>query len=95
MTRQDSRGTQTLDVFSSPLTDRIVYLGTGIDDGVANVLIAQLLHLQAVNPDAPIDLYINSPGGAIPAMLAVYDAMHPSSRCAPADGRRPRPSPPP
>ncbi|GGC99254.1 ATP-dependent Clp protease proteolytic subunit 1 [Tersicoccus solisilvae] len=75
VTRQDGRGSQTLDVFSSLLTDRIVYLGTGIDDGVANVLIAQLLHLEAVNPDTPIDLYINSPGGSIPAMLAVYDAM--------------------
>jgi len=54
---------------------RIVYLGTGIDDGVANAVIAQLLHLENDNPDTPISLYINSAGGSIPATLAIYDAM--------------------
>jgi ATP-dependent Clp protease protease subunit len=66
---------RTVDVFSRLLSDRIVYLGTEIDEGVANVLIAQLLHLESEAPDQPIDLYINSPGGSEPAMLSVYDAM--------------------
>ncbi|MGO1317770.1 MAG: ClpP family protease [Cellulomonadaceae bacterium] len=66
---------RSVDVFSRLLSDRIVYLGTEIDDGVANVLIAQLLHLESDNPDAPVSLYINSPGGSESAMLAVYDAM--------------------
>lgn len=70
-----SRGERTVDVFSRLLADRIVYLGTAIDDGVANVLIAQLLHLEADEPDSPINLYINSPGGSVTAMLGLYDAM--------------------
>ncbi|MGZ4434631.1 MAG: ClpP family protease [Trebonia sp.] len=69
------RGDRVLDVFSHLLTERIVYLGTGIDDGVANALIAQLLHLEYVDPDREINLYINSPGGSLPATFAVYDAM--------------------
>ncbi len=73
----ERRGTveRSVDVFSRLLSERIVYLGTPLDDGVANVLVAQLLHLEADNPDLPIDLYINSPGGEPSAMLAVYDAM--------------------
>jgi ATP-dependent Clp protease protease subunit len=66
---------RTVDVFSRLLSDRIVYLGTEIDEGVANVLIAQLLHLESEDPDQPIDLYINSPGGSESAMLSVYDAL--------------------
>lgn len=66
---------RSVDVFSRLLSERIVYLGTQIDDGVANVLVAQLLHLEADNPDLPIQLYVNSPGGSTSAMLAVYDAM--------------------
>lgn len=66
---------RVVDVFSRLLSERIVYLGTEIDDGVANVLVAQLLHLESENPDTPIDLYINSPGGSTSAALAVYDAM--------------------
>jgi ATP-dependent Clp protease protease subunit len=66
---------RTVDVFSRLLSERIVYLGTEIDDGVANVLIAQLLYLESENPDQPIDLYINSPGGSESAMLSVYDAL--------------------
>lgn len=69
------RGERAVDIYSRLLTDRIVYLGTEIDDGVANVVIAQLLHLESENPDAPIDLYLNSPGGSVTAMLAIYDAM--------------------
>jgi len=66
---------RTVDVFSRLLSERIVYLGTPIDDGVANVMVAQLLHLESENPDLPIQLYVNSPGGSTSAMLAVYDAM--------------------
>jgi ATP-dependent Clp protease protease subunit len=70
-----ARGERAVDVFSRLLTDRIVYLGTEIDDGVANVVIAQLLHLESDSPDTPIDLYLNSPGGSVTAMLAIYDTM--------------------
>lgn len=69
------RGERTVDVYSRLLADRVVYVGTPIDDGVANTVIAQLLHLANDNPDRPISLYINSPGGSIPAMLSIYDTM--------------------
>ena len=69
------RGERAVDIYSRLLTDRIVYVGTEIDDGVANVVIAQLLHLESESPDTPIDLYLNSPGGSVTAMLAIYDAM--------------------
>lgn len=75
VTTQTSRGERTVDIYSRLLADRIVYLGTGIDDGVANAIIAQLLHLEHESPEAPVALYINSPGGSIPATLAIYDAM--------------------
>lgn len=75
VTTRTPRGERTVDLFSRLLEDRIVYLGTELDDGVANVLIGQLLHLESESPDLPISLYINSPGGSISAMLAVYDAM--------------------
>jgi ATP-dependent Clp protease protease subunit len=75
VTTRTSSGERTVDVYSRLLADRIVYLGTGIDDGVANAIIAQLLHLENDNPDAPIALYVNSPGGDIPATLAIYDTM--------------------
>ena len=75
VTTRTPAGERTVDVYSRLLADRIVYLGTGIDDGVANVVIAQLLHLENDQPDAPISLYVNSPGGDIPATLAIYDAM--------------------
>jgi ATP-dependent Clp protease, protease subunit len=75
VTTRTPRGERTVDLFSRLLEDRVVYLGTEIDDGVANVLIGQLLHLESENPDLPINLYINSPGGSITAMLAIYDAM--------------------
>jgi len=73
--QQTPRGERTVDLYSRLLADRIVYLGTELDDGVANAVIAQLLHLASENSDAPISLYVNSPGGSISAMLAVYDAM--------------------
>jgi len=69
------RGERAVDIYSRLLTDRIVYVGTEIDDGVANVVIAQLLHLESESPESPIDLYLNSPGGSVTAMLAIYDAM--------------------
>ncbi|MFI7583302.1 ClpP family protease [Kocuria sp. M1N1S27] len=68
-------GERSMDVFSRLLVERIVYLGTEIDDGVANVLIAQLLYLDSYGSDQPIGFYINSPGGSTTAMLAVYDAI--------------------
>ena len=70
-----SGGERIMDVYSHLLSERIVYLGTAIDPGVANALIAQLLHLEADNPEQEIALYINSEGGDLSAMLAVYDTM--------------------
>jgi ATP-dependent Clp protease protease subunit len=64
-----------MDVYSHLLSERIVYLGTGIDAGVANALIAQLLHLEADNPDREISMYINCEGGDLSAMLGIYDTM--------------------
>src|SRR5690606_8485298 len=75
VTTRGPQGERTVDVYSRLLADRIVYLGTPIDDGVANTVIAQLLHLANDNPDRPISLYLNSPGGSISAMLSIYDAM--------------------
>ncbi len=72
---RSSHGERIMDVYSHLLTERIVYLGTAIDSGVANALIAQLLHLEADNPEQEIGLYINSEGGDLSAMLAVYDTM--------------------
>jgi ATP-dependent Clp protease, protease subunit len=69
------RGDRIMDVYSHLLTERIVYLGTAIDAGVANVLIAQLLHLEAENPGREISMYINCDGGDPAAMLALYDTM--------------------
>jgi ATP-dependent Clp protease protease subunit len=75
VTLRTTQGERTVDIYSRLLADRIIYLGTGIDDGVANAVIAQLLHLENENPETAVSLYINSPGGAIPATLAIYDAM--------------------
>jgi ATP-dependent Clp protease protease subunit len=72
---QRPNGERASDVFSRLLSDRIIFLGTEIDDGVANVVIAQLLHLQSEDPDKPIHLYLNSPGGSVTALLAIYDTM--------------------
>ncbi|WUH98508.1 ATP-dependent Clp protease proteolytic subunit [Spirillospora sp. NBC_00431] len=72
---RDSRGERIMDVYSHLLTERIIYLGTGIDAGVANALVAQLLYLEADNPDSDIQLYINCEGGDPSAMLAVYDTL--------------------
>jgi ATP-dependent Clp protease, protease subunit len=72
---QHPRGERIMDVYSHLLTERIVYLGTAIDAGVANALIAQLLHLDADAPGREINLYINSEGGDMTSMLALYDTM--------------------
>ena len=63
------------DLYSKMLKDNIIFVGTPIDDGVANVVCAQLLHLESENPDKDINLYINSPGGDINALFAIYDTM--------------------
>ncbi|NUT97516.1 MAG: ATP-dependent Clp protease proteolytic subunit [Saccharothrix sp.] len=68
-------GERIMDVYSHLLSERIIYLGTAIDSGVANALIAQLLYLEADNPDSEINLYINNEGGDPAAMLALYDTM--------------------
>jgi ATP-dependent Clp protease protease subunit len=73
--QQDSRGEQSYDIYSRLLKDRIVFLGEPIEEEVANITVAQLLHLYAEDPDAAISLYINTPGGSLYAGLAVYDTM--------------------
>jgi ATP-dependent Clp protease protease subunit len=72
---RSSRGERTYDVFSRLLMDRIIFLGTPINDDVANVVIAQLLFLEADNPERDIHIYINSPGGVVSAGMAIYDTM--------------------
>src|SRR5215204_3625827 len=75
VTEQSPRGERTMDIYSRLLNDRIVFLGTPVDDQVANAIIAQLLHLDSEDPEQDINLYINSPGGSVTAGLAVYDTM--------------------
>lgn len=72
---QTNRGERSYDIYSRLLKDRIVFLGSAIDDSVANVIIAQLLFLEAEDPEKDISVYINSPGGSISAGLAIYDTM--------------------
>jgi ATP-dependent Clp protease protease subunit len=72
---RSSRGERTYDVFSRLLMDRIIFIGTPINDDVANVVIAQLLFLEADNPERDIHIYINSPGGSVSAGMAIYDTM--------------------
>ena len=72
---QSSRGERAYDIFSRLLKDRIIFLGTPIDDTVANLIIAQLLFLEAEDPDKDIQLYINSPGGSVTAGMGIYDTM--------------------
>jgi ATP-dependent Clp protease protease subunit len=73
---QTSRGERAYDIYSRLLKDRIIFLGTAIDDNVANTVIAQLLFLEADEPDKDIFLYINSPGGIVTSGLAIYDTMN-------------------
>ncbi len=72
---QTSRGERSFDIYSRLLKERIVFLGTPIDDNVGNLIMAQLLHLESEDPDKDINLYINSPGGDITALFAMYDTM--------------------
>jgi ATP-dependent Clp protease, protease subunit len=72
---QSTRGERAYDIYSRLLANRIVFLGTAIDDDVANLIVAQLIHLESENPDADISLYINSPGGDMTGLFAVHDTM--------------------
>lgn len=72
---ETGRGERSTDIFSRLLGRRVVFLGSAIDDGVANVIVAELIHLDADDPGVPIRLYINSPGGEMSSMLAIYDTM--------------------
>ena len=75
VTEQSPRGERTMDIYSRLLSDRIIFLGTPVNDQVANNIMAQLLHLDSEDPDQDINLYINSPGGSVYAGMAVYDTM--------------------
>ena len=72
---QDSRGERAFDIYSRLLKDRIIFLGTPIDDQIANLVVAELLHLESEEPNTDISIYINSPGGSVYAGLTIYDAM--------------------
>ena len=72
---QTNRGERAFDLYSRLLKEHIIFLGTPIDDTIANLVCAQLLHLESENPDKDINIYINSPGGDINAMFAIYDTM--------------------
>jgi ATP-dependent Clp protease protease subunit len=72
---QTARGERSYDLFSRLLKDRIIFLGTPVDDYFANLIVAQLLYLEKEDPDKDIELYVNSPGGSVSAGLAIYDAM--------------------
>jgi ATP-dependent Clp protease protease subunit len=72
---QTSRGERFFDIYSRLLNERIIFLGTPIDDNVANLIVAQMIHLESEDPDKDINVYINSPGGSVYAGLAIYDTM--------------------
>ncbi|MDQ4072493.1 MAG: ATP-dependent Clp endopeptidase proteolytic subunit ClpP [Actinomycetota bacterium] len=72
---QTSRGERSFDIYSRLLNERIVFLGDQVDDTIANLIVAQLLHLESEDPDKDVSLYINSPGGSVYAGLAIYDTM--------------------
>ena len=73
--QQDSRGERSFDIYSRLLRERVVFVGGEINDEIANLVVAQLLHLEAEDPDKEIQLYVNSPGGVVYAGLAIYDTM--------------------
>ena len=75
VTEQSPRGERTMDIYSRLLADRIIFLGTPVDDQIANVVMAQLLHLESEDPEQDINIYINSPGGSVYAGMAIYDTM--------------------
>ena len=72
---QTSRGERAFDIYSRLLNERIIFLGTPVDDQIANLIVAQLIHLESEDPDKDISVYINSPGGSVYAGLAIYDTM--------------------
>src|ERR1700732_1238966 len=72
---QTSRGERAVDIYSRLLNERIIFLGTPVDDQIANLIVAQLLHLESDDPDKDISIYVNSPGGSVYAGLAIYDTM--------------------
>ncbi|HET8639998.1 MAG TPA: ATP-dependent Clp endopeptidase proteolytic subunit ClpP [Solirubrobacterales bacterium] len=72
---QTSRGERSFDIYSRLLNERIVFLGTAVNDEIANLIVAQLLHLESEDPDKDISLYINSPGGSVYSGMAIYDTM--------------------
>jgi len=72
---QTSRGERVFDIYSRLLNERIIFLGTPVDDQIANLIVAQLIHLESEDPDKDINIYINSPGGSVYAGLAIYDTM--------------------
>jgi len=72
---QSARGERSFDIYSRLLNERIIFIGTPVDDQVANLVVAQLLHLESEDPDKDVSLYINSPGGSVYAGLAIYDTM--------------------
>ena len=72
---QTSRGERSFDIFSRLLNERIIFLGSQVDDQIANLVVAQLLHLESQDPDKDISIYINSPGGSVYSGLAIYDTM--------------------
>src|SRR6476660_5042549 len=73
--QQDSRGERSFDIYSRLLRERVIFVGSAIDDEVANLVVAQLLHLEAEDPEKDIQMYINSPGGGVYAGMAIYDTM--------------------
>ena len=72
---QSGRGERAFDIYSRLLRERIIFLGTGIDDAIADAVVAQLLYLEAEDPEKEIQIYVNSPGGSVTAGLAIYDTM--------------------
>src|SRR3978361_1861191 len=72
---QSARGERSFDIYSRLLRERVVFVGSAIDDEIANLVVAQLLHLEAEHPDKDIQMYVNSPGGGVYAGLAIYDTM--------------------
>ena len=76
VTEQTSRGERTSDLYSRLLKENIIFLGTPIDDTIANLICAQLIHLESENPDKDISFYINSPGGSVSAGMSIFDTMH-------------------
>ena len=87
VTERTSRGEREFDIYSRMLSQRIIFLGQQVDDQIANLVVAQLLHLEAEDPDKDISIYINSPGGSIYAGLAIYDTMQFISRMSQQSAR--------